>query len=92
MEIEEYLRSIGINYEGIRKNKTYIIDLLDSDDYGKVYSILDKSEDLEELQDNQVITEQGGSIKYESKSEPYILDLISDWDGSKYQLVVIIED
>ena len=89
MEIKEYLTSIGIKYDGSYSEDAYVIDLLSSDDYAKVYSILDRCDDLEELQDAQVITEESGSIKYGSVSQPYILDLESDWDADSFQLVVI---
>ena len=67
---------------------SYVIDIIDSNKYGKIFSILDKSDDLDILEDNQVITEQGSSIMYESLSEPYLLNLIADFDGDVYQLIV----
>ena len=86
---KEYLNKIGITQEGSTgKDGSYVIDLIDSDDYGKIFSKLDKVKDLDLLEDNQVITEQGSSLMYESESEPYLLNLIADFDGDIYQLVV----
>lgn len=88
MDVKEYLKSIGIHYIGTETDKAYVIDLANSDDYGRVFSILDRCDDLDILQDNQVITEQGSSLMYESDSTDYILNLIADFDADKYQLIV----
>jgi hypothetical protein len=31
-----------------RSNSSYVLDILDSNEYGKIYSILDKSDEVEE--------------------------------------------
>ena len=89
MTIEEFLKDIGITKTGsIGEDGAYVIDLLDSNEYGRIFSTLEKSTDLDILEDNQVVTEQGSSLIYESDTEPYLLNLIADFDGDVYQLVV----
>ncbi len=88
MRIEDYLSSLNITQEGIYNDDSYIIDLSNSDAYGRMFTKLDSSEDLELLDKNQVITEEGSSLIYESKSYPLILNLISDWESDRYQLIV----
>ena len=89
MSIEEFLKNIGITQSGsIGEDGAYVIDLLDSNEYGKVFSTLEKSTDLDILEDNQVVTEQGSSLIYESDTEPFLLNLIADFDGDVYQLVI----
>lgn len=92
MTEQEYLKKIGINKIANKGTSgSYIVDISNSDEYGKIYSILDKAVDKEELnmlEDNQVVTEQGSSLMYESETEPYILNLIADFDGDVYQLVI----
>ena len=89
MTEQEYLRQLNISNEGEKsQDGSYVITLLDSDEYGKIFSRLEKSDDLDPLEDNQVVTEQGSSLMYESLSEPYLLNLIADFDGDVYQLVV----
>lgn len=89
MEIKEYLKSIGVAQSGsIGKDGAYVIDLLDSNEYGKMFSTLEKCDDLDIMEENQVVTEQGSSLLYESESQPYLLNLIADWEGDIYQLVV----
>ena len=89
MDVKNFLDQIGIHYQGTESREgAYVIDLLDSDDYGRVYSILENCDELEIMYDNQVITEQGSSLMYEADAEPYILNLIADFDEDKYQLIV----
>ena len=89
MSIEELLKSININKSGeYNDNNNYIISLLDSKEYGRVFSTLEKSDAVDIMEDNQVITEQGSSLMYEAIEEPYILNLLADFDNSIYQLVI----
>lgn len=95
MNVQEYLKSIGLNLEvnkGVDEN-AYVADILTSDDYGKVFSKLENSDDLDLMYDNQVLTEEGSSLVYESLSEPYLLNLIADFTGDVYQLIInVIEE
>lgn len=89
MEIKEYLKTLNINNElEPGDDDSYVITLMSSDEFGKMFSKLENAEDLDPLEDNQVVTEQGSSLVYESISEPYIFNLIADFDGNVYQLVI----
>lgn len=89
MEINDYLTNLGIDYKvQLSEDGNYVIDIPNSDAYGKIYSKLDKSEDLDQIEDNVLLTEQGSSIMYESESEPILLNLIADWEGDIYQLII----
>lgn len=89
MNIEEYLSTLNIRYEGeIGEDNSYVIDIPNSQDWGSVFTKLDKSEDLEALENNQVVTEQGSSLVYQSLSEPFLISLIADFEGDRYQLIV----
>lgn len=92
MTEQEFLKDIGITQEPNKgKDGSYILDIIDSDAYGRIYSILDKAIDknkLNMLDDNQVITEQGSSLMYEAIDEPYLLNLLADFDGNVYELII----
>ena len=88
MNEQEYLKQLNINKSGEYSDDAYVVDLLDSTEYGKVFSILDRFDDLDIMQDNQVVTTEGSSLTYESLSQPYLLSLLADWEGNVYQLVV----
>ena len=84
----EYLQSIGINKEGEYAEDAYVVSLTNSNEYGRMFTKLEKSDDLDIMEDNQVITEQGSSLMYESESQPFIISLLADFDQDIYQLVV----
>lgn len=88
MNEQEYLKQLNINKSGEYSDDAYVVDLLDSTEYGRVFSLLDRSDDLDIMQDNQVVTTEGSSLTYESLSQSYLLSLLADWEGNVYQLVV----
>ena len=91
MDVNEYIKSIGIKYTANKsEDGNYIVDLPNSDEFGRVFSILEKADDLDQVEDNQIITEQGSSLMYESMSEPYLISLLADWEADLYQLVINI--
>lgn len=88
MSIEELLNKLNINLTGNQSKNSYIIDIPNSDEYGRIYSKLDKSDIVEEYEENQMITEQGSSLMYEVIDEDYIINLIADWDSDRYQMII----
>ena len=88
MSIEELLNKLNINLTGNQSKNSYIIDIPNSDEYGRIYSKLAKSDIVEEYEENQMITEQGSSLMYEVIDEDYIINLIADFDSDRYQLII----
>ena len=86
MYLEKFLNNIGISNVGhYTKSNAYVIDLEDSNEYGKVYSCLDKCEKLEEDEDSSTLTIHNSNIVFES--EDYQFVLIADFDQDTYKLV-----
>ena len=84
--MEELLKNIGITAKGeYTKNGAYVVDIKDYDEYGKYYSLLEKS-DLEEIQDTAQITVHTTNVTY--TSEDYQIVLQADLDEDLYKLVV----
>ena len=84
--MEELLKNIGINTKGeYTKNGAYIVDIRDYDEYGKYYSLLEKS-DLEEVQDTSQITLHTTNITY--ANDKYQVVLQADLDEDLYKIVV----
>lgn len=89
MDIEKYLDSLGIKNEGFyEQGGSYVINIEDSKVYGRIFTILDTSEDIDIIPFNQLVTDQGSSLMYESISEPLLLNLLADFEGGVYQLIV----
>lgn len=84
--MEELLKSIGIETKGeYTKNGSYVVDIKDYDEYGKYYSLLEKSE-LEEVQDTSQITLHTTNVTY--ANDNYQLVLQADLDEDLYKIVV----
>ena len=84
--MEELLKNIGITAKGeYTKNGAYVVDIKDYGEYGKYYSLLEKS-DLEEVQDTAQITVHTTNVTY--TSEDYQIVLQADLDEDLYKWVV----
>ena len=84
--MEELLKNIGITEKGeYTKDGAYIVDIKDYNEYGKYFSLLEKSE-LEEVQDTCQMTIHTTNITY--ASEKYQVVLQADLDEDLYKLVV----
>ena len=84
--MEELLRSIGITAKGeYTKEGVYVVDIKDYNEYGKYFSLLEKS-DLEEVQDTCQMTIHTTNVTY--ASEKYQIVLQADLDEDLYKLVV----
>ena len=88
MYMEKYLKNMGISKVGRYNDKNaYIIDIDNSDEYGKIYSILDKNDDLEEVDEDSKITIQTSTIVFES--DEYKFTLLADFDRDTYKLICV---
>ena len=84
--MEELLKNIGIIAKGeYTKDGAYIVDIKDYNEYGKYFSLLEKSE-LEEVQDTCQMTIHTTNVTY--ASEQYQIVLQADLDEDLYKLVV----
>ena len=86
--MEEILKELGISLDGTYDSEGgYVIDLNSSADFGKVYSKLDKNDDLNFLESNSLLTTDNASLIYRYEDEVEIT-LLGDFNNDKYQLVI----
>ena len=84
--MEKFLENIGISNVGhYTKSNSYVIDLEDSEEYGRVYSRLDKCDELVEDEDSSTLTIHTSNIVFESDDYQFVL--IADFDQDIYKLV-----
>ena len=84
--MKEFLKELGITDNGeYSKDNSYVIDIDDSDTYGKYYSKLDKSDLVDEIDDNSLLTLHNSSINFEGDN--YLITLIADFEQDLYKLV-----
>ena len=85
--MEEMLQELGIFEPGqAGKNNSYVVDL-DSDlAWGKIYSLLETNEDVEQMENNTLLTVHNASVIYVYKDK-YQLNLKADFDNEIYSLI-----
>ena len=87
-DAEALLKELGINRNGeYSDNGTYTVELKDSNDFGKMSSILDKSELAEPIDETSYFTAENGNLDYKI-GDAFMISLIADFDNDYYTLVV----
>lgn len=85
--MEDFLKQIGIVPTGTMSDDgCYVMDIEDSNEYGKIYSVLDQCDEVYEDEDSSFVTSEQGSIQY--INDKYTLTLISQFDTDIYRLTV----
>jgi len=85
--IEKDLSKIGIFGEFSKgKNNSLILDLEDSDAFGKMFSLFDKTSEIELQEDTLIMNTHTANINYEYKN--YLITLTADFDADNYKLIV----
>lgn len=85
--MEEFLNSIGINKRGTYSDdNSYVIDLSDDREYAKYYSILDRSDELDLLEDSSTVTFDNANVMFQS--DEYMINIIADWNADTYKIVI----
>ena len=83
--MNELLKQIGIDAEPVKgENGSYNIDIEDSNEYGRYFSKLDKSDLVEEEQDASSVNFENSSIQF--TNEQYTLTLLADFENDTYSL------
>lgn len=83
----ELLERLGIRLTGSSTpDGSYVIDINTSDQWNGVFSKLDKSSELEEIEELSVIDQDVSNIMYQN--DDYMLNLIAEFDNDIYKLVI----
>ena len=83
--MNELLKQIGIDAEHVKgEGGSYNIDIEDSNEYGRYFSKLDKSDLVEEEQDASSVNFENSSIQF--TNDNYTLTLIADFENDTYSL------
>jgi len=84
--MEELLKEIGIDKLITVQDGKSVIDIADEREYGRIYTLLDRSDLIEEDEESSMITMDSSSIQYDN--DDYILTLIADFNLNEYKLVI----
>ena len=85
--MEDFLKQLGIDKSYTKGgNGLYNIDTEDSDEYGKIYSKLDKSDLIDEIPDSSQMTYETASIQFEN--DDYLITLLADFNEDTYKMTI----
>ena len=85
--MEEFLNKLRIPVDNLRRSSTgYVLDIEDSNAYGRIYSILDNSDLVDEDEESSQVSEDYSSIQF--FSDDYLLQLIADFKNDEYRLTI----
>lgn len=85
--MEELLKQIGIEPNLTKSDEgSYIMDISDSTEYGKIYSKLDRSDLVQEEALSSQVTYDTSSIQY--TADKYIITLLADFKQDEYKLTI----
>lgn len=86
MTIYDVLEKLNIPNQGNLTGKTYVMNLDDSDDYGKYYSLIDKNSAVEYQEENSSLNLMGATLIY--TLDNFLITLYADYDEDEYKLVI----
>ena len=85
--MEEFLKELGITKEPTQSDDgTLVIEISNSNEYAKYYSLLEKSDLVDEDETSSQLTLEASSIQY--VGDEYIITLMSDLEADTYQLTI----
>ena len=86
MTIYDVLEKLNISNQGNLTGKTYVMNLDDSDDFGKYYSLIDKNSAVEYQEENSSLNLMGATLIY--TLDNFLITLYADYDEDEYKLVI----
>lgn len=83
--MKEFLKSIGITDPGhYTDDNEYVVDIDNSDQYGRIFSKLEKSTKVHDIEDDSVFNDEEDILHFEA--EKYTIELKADWEADKYSM------
>jgi hypothetical protein len=86
MDMKEFVVKLGINLEGRMDGEKYIVELSDSDEYSRMYTLLDSSDLVEIEEDATLLTDKVGELLF--TDDMFNIKLVGNFDSDIYRLVV----
>ena len=83
--MEQFVKQLGIPRKGYYDDNKYVVELTDSNDFSRIYSLLEES-DIIELDENILMTEFLTNIIY--VGEKFRLQLVGNYEKDIYKIIV----
>lgn len=85
--MKEFLSQLNINNPGtLTDDDEYVVEIPDSNEYSRIFSKIENSDIVREVEDDSVFDIDNNTLYFES--EDYELELNADLENDVYSLVV----
>lgn len=84
--MDKFAKDLGITSDGVLEGDRYVIELLDSNEYSKVYSLLDKSDKVDLDGDLTLVSEKMSELTF--LSDDYDVKLIANFMDDVYKVII----
>jgi hypothetical protein len=88
MEMKECASKLGIDVEGTLEGEKYVIELANSNEYSRVYTLLDKSELVNIDEDSTLVTENVGELLF--LGDEFDIKLVGNFAQDIYRIVITV--
>ena len=88
--MEEFAKKLGIDYPGEIVNNKYIIPLTNSDEYSRIYTLLDKSDLVDLDTSSTLVTDKVSELQY--FNDTFTVKLDANFVDDLYRVVITKEE
>jgi hypothetical protein len=88
MEMKEFAEKLGISVDGVLEGDKYIIELVNSNDYSRVYTLLDNSELVDIDEDATLITDKVSELLF--LGDEFDVKLVGNFVQDLYRIVITV--
>lgn len=86
--MKEFAKQLGIDVEGTMEGSKYIIELSDSNEYSRVYTLLDGSDLVDVDEDATLLTDNVGELLF--IGDDFDVKLVGNFNSDIYRVVITV--
>lgn len=86
--MKEFAKQLGIDVEGTMEGSKYIIELSDSNEYSRVYTLLDDSDLVDVDEDATLLTDNVGELLF--IGDDFDVKLVGNFNSDIYRVVITV--
>jgi hypothetical protein len=87
-ELKEFAKKLNINLDGRMEGEKYIIDIANSDEYSRMYTLLDNSDLVDIDEDSTLLTDKVGELLF--IGDDYDVKLVGNFSQDLYRIVITL--
>lgn len=84
--MKEFAEQLGLDLDGKMEGDKYIIELEDSDEYSKVYTLLDSSDLVDIDEEATLLTDKVGELLF--LGDEFDVKLVGNFNSDIYRVVI----